>query len=143
MKTFFQFWHCELIKLLAIDNWVFLMLAKTSDQPVAPPRLSKVGDYIEASPEASAAGDVCLPTVGNGDPTTTDVDLDIASLVASTYGMKPNERLEVFINKMMQKEALMSLSQEEQIASKKHLLEELMKVEQELQERAKMVLDLL
>ena len=51
--------------------------------------------------------------------------------------MKASERLEAFINKMMQKAELLNTTREEQIVKKQQILEELQKVEQELQEKAK------
>ena len=51
--------------------------------------------------------------------------------------LKASERLEAFINKMMQKAEMLNTTREEQILKKQQILEELQKVEQELQEKAK------
>ena len=50
--------------------------------------------------------------------------------------MKASERLEAFINKMMKKAELLNTTREEQILKKQQILEELQKVERELQEKA-------
>ena len=51
--------------------------------------------------------------------------------------MKASERLEAFISKMMRRAELLHTTSEEQSLQKQQILEELQKVEQELQEKAK------
>lgn len=64
---------------------------------------------------------------------TSPVPLDLDD----SPDLKASERLEAFINKMMQKAESLSITREEQILRKQQILEELQKVEQELQEKAK------
>ncbi|GFX52343.1 ankyrin repeat domain-containing protein 17 [Trichonephila clavipes] len=60
----------------------------------------------------------------------------IESIVEQSGEMKPSERLEQCINSMMKKAEMLHPSPAEQIIQKQQILEELQKVERELQEKA-------
>lgn len=58
------------------------------------------------------------------------------NLETDDKGLKPSERLEACINSMMKKAEMLHPSPEEQILQKQQILEELQRVERELQEKA-------
>lgn len=68
------------------------------------------------------------PFVGGGGGNIIETDAD--------KSLKPSERLEACINSMMKKAEMLHPSPEEQILQKQQILEELQRVERELQEKA-------
>ncbi|KAI1285660.1 Ankyrin repeat and KH domain-containing protein 1 [Halotydeus destructor] len=111
----------------------------TSVKHIKAARKLKTGDvepYVPQPKSRPAKGQLerALSDGGTGPPVALVPDMSVTTSGAAT--LKETERLEQCINNMMKRTEMLNPSREEQILQKQQILEELQRVEKELQEKA-------